>query len=730
MKLPLHVVIWGLTCWLPLRADVQVPAAPGPEGQRAFTDLAVLYAKGQGHEFAPPAELAELNGKDLAKSQRAGDYLLALFEQSWADETDGRASWHALPFWGGGADNPARTFRGSLADAFGKSAFSPNALPAALWLIEHDLVSENIAAGAQVLARIHDAAADAAIGTLLQERHPNQAALVMALQEAGSRRLVQDKSSVIALEQSYRSAVRKAAQTAALQLGEAHAQEYDRTAPLAPREVEFLKNCAARMTPQLPAQAVWQKERGGVEPVQGWLIDTTPLQWGLLDSFAEENWVFKSKSQLESVPLSAVAEDVISRRAKVISLQAAANGNDQAQWEVQGALSREGMLTGQFEPRFISLPEITVAAWCWQRGDLDHCRRLLDPCYDLADDDRWLDMASRDYLGNVYHRLMISKFCDDQDFPAALALARHLEEPVFDGYFYQPRAKELAAQLTRQDAEVDVSLPSVPVWSVLQLFLSREGQITYLARRLKLLHVVQDMQPGDVYYDDSKPSDLTTIYCINPYLELERMNLSAHELGALAPFAADQDFTLTYSYFRNFHPSRTLHRVSWTVQKLVNDIAGKPASRVGTLQEMLNGTAPKPTEILSHDGDGLVYFTANPSGDVAQELKAWAEAQPADGFLAHWWQTPVALLVCYAILRANLKRRSFRRVQLKSLIFIFFLVAIMAGIFSPYVGVPSVLNQLSSLAAEIAKIFCWVWVVRLLFSIGSWLARRKAAPTP
>jgi hypothetical protein len=689
--------------------------------------LATIYAKGLSVPFVSPPELLDLDGTDPAKSQKAGEYILALFEQSWADETNGRTEWRALPFWGGGSDNPARIFRGNLADAF-KTAAAPNALPAALWLIEHDLVEDNIAAGAQVLSRIHGAVADAAIGTILEEQHPSQQVLIMALQEAAARHLTQDKQNVIALEQSYHSAVRKAAQGTALQLGEAHVKEYDRSAPLSPRIIEFLKNNSERMMTPVPSQAIWQEAGSASNSTGGWLLQETKFQWCLLDYFAREDWILKFHSQLRPGTLSGVAEDLIARRSKIMTLQAAAKDNqddsNQSDHE-RAALSWCGILSGQFEPRFISLPEITVAVWCWQRGDLDHCRGLLDPCYSSADDDRWLDWAARDYLGNHYHRDMINTYCNDQDFPATLAIAKHISQPVFDGYDYQDRAKELASQLTRSDAVTASSLPSLPVWSILQICLSRDAQITYLARRLKFFHVEPTMEPGSISYDDPEPFSLTGLYCINPYQELKRMNLTGHDLKALAPFVADRDFMLTYSYGRSWSPGWTLHRVNWAVQKIVNDIAGQPAPRVGTIQELLDGTEPKPKEILSHDDDGPVYFTANPSGDVVQDFKAWADAQPARGFWASWWQTPIALFISFLIIRRYLKRLSFEKMPLKSLIFIFFLISMMTAIFNGYSGNSELLSGLSNLANEIAKIFCWVWVVRIIL-----LLCRKWSPKP
>jgi len=717
MKLHVRIIILGLACWLPAQADDLNPVASGPEGQRAFSDLATIYTKSLSVTFEPPSQILDLNSSDLVKSQEAGLYVLALFEQAFADETNGRTMWKPSPFWNGNSENIARIIRGELAESFGQSASSPAALPAALWLIEHDLVEDNIASGAQVLSRIHGVAADAAIGTILQEQHPSQQVLIMALHEAAARHLVQDKESVIALEQSYRTAVRAAAQTAALALGESRALEYNRAAPLPAPMVVFLKTNTERLLTPVPKNANWQQEEAAPSHLQGWLSKETSFSFTVLDWFAHESYYLKGFSRFHPSTLQDAADELITRRTEIAALQASAVTEDpdgEKSRQKRATLSRYGILSAQAEPNFISLPEITVAIWCWQHGDLDHSRRLLDACYSSAQDDRWIDWAARDYIGNVYHQEMVQQFCDDQYDASALRLATHLSKAVFDDFNYQDRAKELAAQLTRKDIDGDVSLPSLPYWSVLQLFLTRDQQITYLAKRLKLLHVVQDMQPGDVYYDSTMPYSSTGIYCINPYLELKRMSLGSHDFVALAPFAADHDYMRTYSFGRSWFPGRKLHRVSWAVQKLVNDIAGQPAPRTGTIQEYLNGTEPKPKEILSHEGDSPVYFTANPSGDVAQEFRSWAQAQPVRGFWASWWQTPTALLMSFLIIRRYLKRLSFGKLPLKSLIFIFFLLSMMSAIFYPYLGNPVLLSYLSSLANEIAKIFCWVLVVQIV----------------
>jgi hypothetical protein len=413
------------------------PVMPGPDGQRAFDDLAGYYSAKTTPEYQ--SALNELK-KDPLASLHASAYLLALLEQSAADETNGRTGWHALPFWNGGAENRARDVRSNVAKAIGTYR-SPEVLPAALWLVEHDLVEDDIVAGANAVGAIHNTNSDAAIGDFLKEPHPSQSVLTMALAEVGSRRLVEDKEAVIALEQSYRPSVRQAARSAAQLLGETHAEDYDVHGPLPPRMLEFLKANGDRLLDAVPNGAVWQQGRIYSQPFGGWLIKDSGSTVVLLDWLARESSVARNDVVIKAGTLQASAADLVAHRSNLNTLSASLK-NNQDVWdrlrEKRAELSRRGFLSAQFEPPFISLPEITVAVWSWQHGDTDSCRRILDGCFSAADDDRWLDQAARDYLGDLYNREMVEAYCDDEDDVATLRLAKHLSRPIFDGYGEDP----------------------------------------------------------------------------------------------------------------------------------------------------------------------------------------------------------------------------------------------------------------------------------------------------
>ena len=261
-------------------------------------------------------------------------------------------------------------------------------------------------------------------------------------------------------------------------------------------------------------------------------------------------------------------------------------------------LSRRGGLTGQFESRAISLPEALVAAWAFRAGDKLAAALLLFPRLDDLADDRWLGWIVRDMIGHACHQQMLAAFSHSRDYPQALALARHLSQPLFEGYQYQDRAVELAAQLARREEDFKTFvLPPPDEWTALQKKLSRAEQIEFLASHLRLLNCFQWGQPGGVNLED--PQFATPHYLgvpgdkrdepeqvINPYVELLGLKLAVADLPALLPRVLDEDFLPTFSYWRDFHPSRTMYRVNELAASVINDTAKRELVSFGALGEL------------------------------------------------------------------------------------------------------------------------------------------------
>lgn len=574
----LAAILVGAAC--ASAAEPAAPIVPGPEGQRAWDDLEHLYAQDRKPPYA--AALGELAGADEAAGTRAGRYLHALLAQSLADEENGRAEWRSLPFWGGGAESAAREFRKELAAAFAQRAAGPAALPAAAWLLDEERLADGQQAGAVALRRIRTPAADDLLRTHIRRLHPNGQVAVALIEEAAARGLKDLAPDVLALRNHHRQAVRDAARAAAPALGSTEALgDFDPAAAFTPALVGQLEQLAAMQLVAVPAAARWMAvthTEPGLDgkPVttehHGWLLDDAGETWHLLDWFGCEARLAKRQATAVEGTLAAEAERI-----------AAARKSDEA----RKTLSREGGLTGQFEPGFLSVPELLVGLWSWQRGDLATAAAVLFPCFDAAADDRWVVWAARDLFGHPFHQRMLEVFSRDRDYPAAVRLAEHLSQPAFDGYQYQDRARELARQLKgRGEDFTTLVLPPAAAWKAMRENLSRRQQVEFLARRLRLLNCFQWSQPGDVSYQDPQyapplagqpdwddEAAAARVEVINPYVELGALKLSVRELPFLIPWLRDDNFMPTYSYWRSFHPTRTLHRVNWAVASLVNAVA-------------------------------------------------------------------------------------------------------------------------------------------------------------
>ncbi|MGD0089898.1 MAG: hypothetical protein ABSE73_08250 [Planctomycetota bacterium] len=563
------------------------PVVDGPEGRRAFEDLAACYA-GKAKEPPCAQALEELRAGDEAKRLSAGQYLLALLKQGFADETNGRGPYQKQPFFGSNPVSVAREVRKKVAAAFGERAGGAEALDAALWLIDEEKQAENQAAGMRVLRRVQVPRATEVFKALLAQPHPNAEVAKGVIEEAAQRKLAALAPDIQRLCGHYRTAVREAARKAAPALGLAPAPDFKPEEAFTPWLEQQLKDIAAMVLVEIPKEAAWTRfevpvteQEGQAKPrwrdFSGWLLGEKDGKQRTVDWFAQEAAWDKAATKMTPRSWSDEAQALLELRA----------GKER---EAPAALSRRGGLTAQFEPHWISLPEGLVAAWSFVRGDKASAAAVLFPRLDGMSDDRWLAWVVRDYLGNMYYQEMLEAFSHRRDYPRVQELARHLAKPVFDGYNYQPRAKELLAQLEKRGDDFKAFvLPEPAQWEKQkkEQKLSREQQVKFLAKHLRLLNCIQLGQPGGINYNDEQfagprdSRDKTNKTVINPYNELQALKLEISELPWLVPFLADENYMPTFNYWRDFHPRRTFHQVNWAVGNVVNDAAHRDLAELG-----------------------------------------------------------------------------------------------------------------------------------------------------
>lgn len=615
------VFAWGVFVLLVsvLTAHSVEPIMEGPEGKRAFDELALHYRGGAMPPYQP--SVRDLRAKDVAKRESAGKYLLALLRQSDADERNGRALWRRSPFWGGGAESPARQFRKDLATSLANES-ATELLDAALWLVDEEKISQNQQMGVGAVCRIQSPKSEAVFKRLLAQPHPCEAVAIAVLTEVGKRELVGLKDDVVRLTRHYRPAVRDAAGKIAKTLGVAEPlPEFKPAAGFTPWLDERLKDFATMVHTAIPKESRWirvvqsDKQANGrssiSSDVSGWLLAEDDKTFRVVTWFGEEATFEKSKMRFEEMPLSDAAESLAKSRKEE------AREDDR-----RAAFSRMGELTRQFEPRFVSLPEGLVAAWCYARGDKESAAAVLFPCIEAVKDDRWVVWAIRDMIGHGYHQEMLEAFSHNRDYGRTIKIARHLSKPVFDDYPYQDRAKELADQLSKRSHDFDTfKLPSEEEWKDLRTRLSREEQIKFLADRLRLLNCFQFSQPGGISYSYPQGAEPGFIWygdekrarSINPFNELRAMNMEIAELPMLIPYLADENFMPTFSYWRDFHPDRTLHRVNWAVAEIVNKVALRDLAKLDAYSDL------DETGRIAHL-DGLLVWCRENAGTTRSEL--------------------------------------------------------------------------------------------------------------
>jgi hypothetical protein len=567
---------------------------PSPAAQRAVKEIATFY---QDEKTLPSFEaaIADLATQDAARRTEAGQFLQALLERLFDDEEHGRAPVVRLPFFGGGAQNAARELRKKIAEALGKTARGDEALAPAAWLIDREGLAESALAGFQVVARTRTPAADALVQKLLATPHPNARLLQQAIEQSVARKLAV-AAELKQLATSPRQAVRDAARAAATSLGLGEMPPFVAAEAFTPALTQLLGDIAAMVPESIPAGAKWvgvssrdpaqEPAAAAPRPLSGWLLKEQDGRSTVLDFFGRTLLALPGPAD---APFGIDAENVVpfatlTPRDFADDAKAFAALRADAEKDRERPLSARGGLTGQFEPGFISLPEALVAAWSFQRGRREVAASILFPRLEATADDRWIGWAVRDLLGHSAHHRMLEYF-SARDYPAALRLAKHHAQPVFAGYGYQGRAVELAAQLEKRGSDFkEFALPTVPDWEKLKAGMDRPAQIRYLAEHLRLLNCIQQSQPGGVSYGDEQTAGGKPV--INPYNQLRRMNLSPAELPALIPFLADENFMPTFSYWRDFHPNRTLHRVNWAVAEIIDSAAHRRLSDLKEYQSL------------------------------------------------------------------------------------------------------------------------------------------------
>ena len=543
---------------------------------KVFNELDDYYLTGKAPDYM--SWLDGLSSKDSLEQYNSGQYLLAAFRQLHDDEINGWDKRIDSPFWGVGSYSMAGSLMDTLIKKFNIKAAGFGSLPPALWLLNDSTNLKNREIGLAILKKINPPNLPDIIREQLNDQFTNNKTTVMLLNAIGEMKYKDMTELVLDFSFCFRDSVRYTAREVLEQLD--YQYEIDDFDPV--DMVPDWLDGQMKLIPQMimdtiPENAKWvtiersdeykKKYELGLHKFSGWLLGQDSLEYNLLDYFARNVGIKKSAVKFEEGDF----EDDIDYFDEIRSSK---------DFDAMGQLSSK-YTTSFYEPYAIKLPEALVSAWAWERGEKDAAAKLIHNRINLMDDDKMFLPIVRDYLGNYYHIAMLAAFSYERDYAKTIELANHISKPIFNGYYYQDRAIELKEQLQKRlDDFKTFSLPTEEEWNKFVNENSKEQQIKYLANRLRLLNCFQPGQPAGISYSDPQygttgpdwnmDDSLKPLVIINPYNELIKMELSPGDLINLIPYINDNNYIPSFSYWRDFTPGRTLHRVSWVAATIIN----------------------------------------------------------------------------------------------------------------------------------------------------------------
>ena len=550
-----------------------------------------------------------LSSTEAAERKEAGEYLYAFCLQTEADERSGRTKRSSGMKLGGGPNAYSTEIRLWMADDLSDATFHGNgeeAFETARWLYQHDTWSHHRDDAVKALARIRTPAADKLFVQMIQRAESQFTILTMALRQAAARDLVEAADSIRPLCRHYDANVREAALAAASRLGLKDVGQYDPQTDLGPRIERWLRTLLTVLPEKIPPSARWHRltvpsygsRAADAVPLEmyGWLVDEDGNSYRVIDWTDHPRTWTRKEAQVRPESLAEFAERMVKVREKFEGSK-----DDSERRKLQEDVGVLMFMTWGGHPWTGSVPEVLAAAWSLERGERATCARLIVPLMKGADDEK----EALDYFGNriavEIDKRMLTAFTT-RDYNEALRLAKLLVAPFFDGFPHQDRAKGLVATLPERTEDFKaLSLVAPANWQSLKKQYSRQQQIEYLAKRLRLIHATQASIPGGIDYSDTQylPEDAPEgqikrtvrpflsegTEAINPYCELLCLNLTGAEMLQLVPYLESPDYILAYDLYR-FLPQdpQCLHKVSWVAASILNAVSQKDVVDVGILE--------------------------------------------------------------------------------------------------------------------------------------------------
>jgi hypothetical protein len=607
-------------------------------------------------KLSPPLWEAAVKqlASDKVEERRAGAaYLRELLELALEDESSGKAPWRNTPFWGGGADIPARDLRDSVARELAKARSFTEVLPLLKWYLEHEPADAFLAPIVEALSKFDGDDAHALRVELATRPHPNAVATAEAIKQIAARKKTLPADKLAALCHHHRTLVRNAARALNQQQGGNDPGPFDPTQAVRSRPVTQLMDRVLKLMPDLPgAKAAYvnvtvrylddKKAERDKDEEQGWLIKNengaveiyTAL--GRIHAFRDKRkttaWVSEKTGDggEKSVEVPVVME-----------VSVTPIGTNDLVKKV-GESRKGGDAVNELSEYGATPFEIIVGAWLYRAGIDGGAAKVLLPALDSVYRDEHLALIVREQLGAMLGQKMLVAFVGDRDYPAAIRHAKQINNLYPDTLFHR-YAKDLTEQLPkRMDDFTKVKLPTPAEWAELKKKLTRDQQIDFLCERMRLLNCFQMGQPdgydpGETQY--AEPCGLSgnaawggrrgKTEVINPLTELigyqgridERkpkrkgLELTVKEVPRLSKYLRDDHYMLIVSFDRDFDHDRSLSSTRPLVADIINGLAKRDLARAYEMDRMTIA------EIAAHIQRIIQWGNAN--ADKSEQQLLW-----------------------------------------------------------------------------------------------------------
>ncbi|MFO0825310.1 MAG: hypothetical protein U0792_19675 [Gemmataceae bacterium] len=583
----------------------------------------------------PPWEVPfkQLASEKVEERRAGAAYLRELLALSLEDETSGKAPWRNTPYWGGGADVPARDLRDRIADQLPKTKPCAEVLQLLKWYLEHERMDRFLGPVLATLGKHDGEESDALRVEIASKPHPNAIVAAEALKQIAARKKTLPAEALASLCHHHRKAIRDAARSLNKQQSGKDPGVFDPAKAIRAEPVTKLMDRVLKLMPDLPppkAEFVTvtvrylddKKAERQTHEETGWLIKNekgvvvihTPH--GRLRTLHDKQktniWVYEeTPTGRKSVELPVTTEltvKTIGADDLLNKVVASRKGNDAG-----NELSEFGGLSGQFRGSGATLLEALLGAWLYRAGKDEDAAKVLLPALDSVYRDEHLVFIVRDQLGELVGHKMLVSFVGDRDYTAAIKHAKLIDE-LYPNTRFHPYAKDFLAQLPkRMDDFTKLKLPTAKEWADLKKKLTRDEQIDFLCERLRLLNCFQMSQPGGCDPGETQyaePCGLSEnaawgggrgkTEVINPLIELRGarggrdedkpkhtgLELTIKDIPRLSKFLRHDHYMLMISFGRDFAPGRSLDSTREYFAGIINGLAKRDLVREHDMARM------------------------------------------------------------------------------------------------------------------------------------------------